>query len=118
MSLVRRIARPLLAATFVYGGIDTFRNPAPRVPNAEKVVSSLPQSLPGMSSTEDLVKVDAAAKVLAGIALAFGKLPRAPSLVLAASLIPTTAAGHRFWEEEDAATKAHQRTHFLKNLGL
>jgi putative oxidoreductase len=30
--LVRRIARPLLAAPFVYGGISTLRKPQDRVP--------------------------------------------------------------------------------------
>jgi uncharacterized membrane protein YphA (DoxX/SURF4 family) len=31
--------------------------------------------------------------------------------------VPTTLAGHRFWEEESAA-RSGQRLQFLKNLGL
>ena len=38
--------------------------------------------------------------------------------MLVASVIPTTYAGHRFWEEVDDETRAQQHVHFLKNLGL
>jgi putative oxidoreductase len=33
-------------------------------------------------------------------------------------LIPTTYAGHRFWQENDAATRAQQRAHFFKNVAI
>ena len=39
-------------------------------------------------------------------------------MTLAASLVPTTAAGHRFCEETDPSMKANQRTHFLKNVSM
>ena len=38
--------------------------------------------------------------------------------MLAASLVPTTAAGHRFWEESDPAQRANQRIHFFKNVSM
>ena len=38
--LVRRIARPLLASSFIYGGIDTLRNPQSRVPGATPIVET------------------------------------------------------------------------------
>jgi len=38
--------------------------------------------------------------------------------VLAATLVPTTAAGHRFWEEEDPAQRSNQRIHFFKNVSM
>ncbi len=53
-----------------------------------------------------------------GVALAAGILPRAAATGLVLSLIPTTFAGHRFWEEEDEPTKAQQRAHFFKNLAI
>ena len=70
--LVRRIARPLLASSFVYGGIDTLRNPQSRVPGAAPVVDQiaakadqqLPVQLP--RDVEQWVKVDAGVKVAAG----------------------------------------------------
>ena len=32
--------------------------------------------------------------------------------------MPTTAAGHRFWEEQDPAERAQQRIHFFKNVSM
>ena len=32
--------------------------------------------------------------------------------------MPTTIAGHRFWEAQDDMTAAQQRIHFLKNLTM
>ena len=118
MSLIRRIARPLLAASFISGGIDTLRNPAPRVPQAEKVVSPLVARVPQLSDAEQVVKIDAAIKIVAGTMLAFGKFPRLSAAALVASLVPTTAAGHRFWEESDPAKRKQQQLHFLKNAGI
>ena len=38
--------------------------------------------------------------------------------MLAASLVPTTVAGHQFWNETDPAAKANQKIHFFKNLSM
>ena len=38
--------------------------------------------------------------------------------LLGLSLIPTTLAGHRFWEEQDEMRRAQQRIHFFKNLSM
>ncbi|MFL6160863.1 MAG: DoxX family protein [Jatrophihabitantaceae bacterium] len=118
MSLIRRIARPLLAASFISGGIDTLRNPTPRVPSAEKVVRPLVDAVPQLSNTEQVVKIDAAIKVVAGTMLALGKFPRLSAAVLAASLVPTTVAGHRFWEESDPVRRRNQQLHLVKNAGI
>ncbi len=122
--LVRRIARPLLASSFVYGGIDTLRNPQSRVPGAAPVVDQIAtaadQQLPVQvpRDVEQWVKVDAGVKVAAGSLLALGKLPRLSALALSASIVPTTLAGHRFWEHDDPKERFGQLSHFLKNLGL
>jgi putative oxidoreductase len=118
--LVRRIARPLLASTFVFGGIDTLRNPQSRVAGAQSVVTEqadkqLPVQVP--RDVEQWVKIDAGVKVGAGVLFSLGRLPRLSALALAGSIVPTTLAGHRFWEAE-GATKQAQLIHFLKNLGL
>lgn len=134
--ILRRIARPMLAAVFVSGGIDTLRNPTPRVETAEptvgtatdqvrdKVPDQVLEKVPDKvlekvpTDTESLVKINAAAQVGAGIALALGKFPRLSALVLAGSVVPTTLAGHRFWETEDPQERAQQQIHFFKNVGL
>jgi len=122
--IMRRIARPLLAAVFVSSGIETLRNPKPRIQAAEPVVDKtvgqledkLPDEVP--TDTETLVKLDAAVKIGAGLALALGRFPRLASVLLAGSLVPTTVAGHRFWAHEDPQERAQQQLHFFKNLGL
>jgi uncharacterized membrane protein YphA (DoxX/SURF4 family) len=122
--ILRRVARPLLAAIFVSGGIETLRNPKPRIQAAEplldKTVGQVRGKLPAQLPTdpESLVKLDAAVKIGAGIALGLGRFPRLAALLLAGSLVPTTAAGHRFWEYEDPQERAAHQIHFLKNLGL
>jgi uncharacterized membrane protein YphA (DoxX/SURF4 family) len=116
--LTRRIARPLLAGIFITGGIDVLRNPEPRVQKAEPVTSTLAETLPIPPDTETLVKLNAGVHIVAGTLLALGKLPRLSAAALAVSLVPTTAAGHRFWEEESPQSKAMQRAHFMKNLAI
>jgi putative oxidoreductase len=122
--LLRRIARPLLASSFIFGGIDTLRNPQSRVPGARPVVEKvteqadkqLPVHVP--RDVEQWVKADAAIKVGAGTLFALGKFPRLSALLLAGSVVPTTLAGHRFWEHQDPKERFGQLSHFLKNLGL
>lgn len=118
MLLVRAIARPLLAAPFITGGVSTLRRPAARVPAANRVVNPLLSRVPQLSDTEQVVKLDAAAKIVAGSMLALGKLPRISAAVLAVSLMPTTVAGHPFWEEQDPVRRTQHRVHLIKNAGL
>ena len=122
--LVRRIARPLLSAVFISGGIDALRNPAQRAQAAAPLIDKSTEALPGSvtqkipSDPETLIKINAAVQIGGGVLLATGKAPRLASLALAGSLVPTTLAGHDFWNETDPAKKAAQRTQFLKNVGL
>jgi hypothetical protein len=39
-------------------------------------------------------------------------------VALLGSLVPTTVAGHAFWDAKTAEERARQRTQFLKNVGL
>jgi uncharacterized membrane protein YphA (DoxX/SURF4 family) len=116
MALSRRIARPLLASIFVAGGLDALRNPAAKAPKAEVVTTPVGEQV-GMDP-ELLIRVNGAVQVGAGVLLATGKFRRLASLALIGSIVPTTYAGHRFWEETDPVTRAQQRMHFLKNVGL
>ena len=118
MTITRRIARPLLAASFVSGGIETLRNPDPRVEKAEAVAPQIAERLPLPDQTDQLVKINAVVQIGAGVLLAVGRVPRLAAAALAASLVPTTLAGHRFWEEDDPTRRAQQQVHFLKNLGM
>ena len=122
--LVRRIARPLLATPYIYGGISTLRKPQDRVPGAapvvEKIAETADKQLPVQvpRDVEQWVKADAAIKVAAGTLFGLNRLPRLTALVLSASVVPTTLAGHRFWEHTDPTERFGQISNFLKNTGL
>lgn len=120
MALTRRIARPLLASIFVVGGLDALRNPTGKSRKARAVTEPLREHVPATSDldTETLIRINGGVQVGAGIMLAVGKLRRVACLALMGSIVPTSYAGHRFWEETDVAARAQQRMHFVKNLGL
>src|ERR1700722_8041845 len=119
MNPSQSLARPLLASMFVVGGIDSIRNSESKVKGAEVVTRPLSRALPIMpNGAETLVKVNGAVQVGAGLMLATGKMPRLAALALIGSIVPTTYAGHRFWEETDDDRRKQQLIHFCKNLGL
>ena len=119
MTLVRRIARPLLASTWIYGGAEALRNPTPKVPDAADVAPPIAARIPYLpQDPEQLVKINAGIQLGAGSLLALGKLPRLSALALTGSAVLTTAAGHRFWEERDPGKRAEQQYEFAQNMGL
>lgn len=125
MTVTRLIARPLMASMFVVGGVHALRNAdalaAKAAPVTEKVVPVARRAVPSAPIPTDpktLVRANAAAQLLAAAAFATGRTPRLSSMVLAVSLVPTTVAGHRFWEESDPAARSDQKIHFFKNLSM
>ncbi|MFC9943827.1 DoxX family membrane protein [Streptomyces pratensis] len=119
MAILRTVARPLLASVFISGGLRTLRKPhsvaAAADPVAQPIAGRVPQ-LP--NDTVRLVRINSAVQLGAGALLAAGRFPRASALALAASLVPTTLAGHAWWNAEDPAERARQRVQFTKNLSL
>jgi putative oxidoreductase len=125
MTAIRLIARPMLASMFVMGGIDALMHASGKVPKAEKVTDQVPtlaeRIAPGLPVPTDpvtLVRINGGVQVLAGLALATGRAPRTSALLLAGSLVPTTYAGHPFWEEKDKGARAAQRIQFFKNISM
>lgn len=125
MTVSRLIARPMLASMFLVGGVNALRNADKLAVRAKPVIDRLvplaskaaPQ-LPIPTDPVTLVRLNAAAQVGAGLTLATGRAPRLSAGVLAVSLVPTTLGGHRFWEEQDPATKGQQRLNFFKNVSM
>jgi uncharacterized membrane protein YphA (DoxX/SURF4 family) len=109
----------MLASIFAIQGYDTMRNPERVAARADPVVRPLAERIPAVpDKTEEAVRLNGAIQFAAGSLLAIGLLPRLSSLAIAATLVPTTAAGHRFWEAQDEQERAQQRIHFLKNLAI
>lgn len=93
-------ARPLAGDTLLPGS-------EPQAPRVE-----LPRD------PELLTQVNGAVMVGAGALLAIGKLPRLSAVALAATIVPTTLAAHRFWEMDDPEERSANQIHFFKNLAL
>jgi len=117
MTIVRRLARPLLATPLIQTGLDAARHPGPQAELARPFLDrvTVPLKLP-----QDPILVVRAAggiTVAAGLLLSIGKLPRlsALAIVLAAPAVQNTQP---FWQEKDPELRRSQRTAFLKNLGL
>jgi putative oxidoreductase len=118
MSVVRRIARPMLAAIFVSSGLDALLHPAERAKIAAPLVTKLSGALNVRDDPELMVRANGATMVAAGTMLGLGVLPRVAAMALAGTLVPTTYTAHAFWTVQDPAVRALQKTHFLKNIGL
>ena len=125
MTPTRLLARPLLASMFVVGGVNAFRNADSMATKAarvtDRVVPFVQRTVPAAPIPTDprtLVRANAAVHLLAAAGLATGRAPRLSATVLAASLVPTTLAGHPYWTETDPATRANQRIHFWKNVSM
>ena len=114
----RTLARPLLASSFVAAGYQVLRNPAPFRPAAAEVGVPIAEVVGFPTDPLNLVRLNAAAQIGAGTLLAMGRLPRASALVLAASLVPTTLANHRFWESTNADERRTSTHQFLKNAAI
>lgn len=119
MTLLRTVARPMLASMFVAGGTMALRKPDALAAKARPVADVLRRVAPQVRlSPRGLVRLNGAVQVAAGTALATGHLPRTSALALAATLPATTVSGHPFWNETDPVARRNQRIHFLKNLSL
>jgi uncharacterized membrane protein YphA (DoxX/SURF4 family) len=128
MTLLRAASRTLLASYFVASGLKSVRHPELFVPAAEPVTDKLVPLVKRYAPAQvadyvpedahTLVRVNGAAQLLGGLALATGKGRRLGAVVLATSLIPSTLARHPYWSRTDAVEKAEDRSHFLKNLSL
>ncbi|MFY1635403.1 DoxX family membrane protein [Solwaraspora sp. WMMB335] len=123
MRPVRTTARALLSGIFIVSGARAAVDPQPYVDRAKPVTDRLGPVLqradPRLPADADrLVRLHGATQLAAGLLLATGRLTRPAAAVLAASLVPTTIAGHPFWSASDPAERQTHRVQFLKNLGL
>lgn len=119
MKVVRTIARPLLAGVFIASGLDVLANPEPRAKLAKPVVDMVASVVPfAPTDPVDAVRLNAAVHLAAGVLLAAGVMSRLAATALAVSMVPTTVAGHPFWEVDDPVKRSQQRTQFLKNAAI
>jgi putative oxidoreductase len=128
MTPVRTVARALLAAVFVKGGLDAYKNPDRFADGAQAVTDRLGPTLDSVGLPTDpraLVRLTGVVQMAGGILLATNTFTRPAALALAGSLIPSTVSGQDFWsgaERPEAAPgpvlRGGDPTPVLKNLGL
>lgn len=121
--LIRRVARPMLATTFIARGVDSLRSPKTAADAARPTLeslSNLPDPVgPNVPTDADTVaKATAAVQIGAGLLLATGKLPRFASAALAVSVVPGSLGAHAFWNETDPERKTAERRAFLADISL
>ncbi|HTT52375.1 MAG TPA: DoxX family membrane protein [Streptosporangiaceae bacterium] len=115
---LRPAARALTGSTYVLLGFDALRAPGARVELAGPVLAAIRSRVALPGDDELAVRANAAVQVAAGASLALGLVPRLSAVALAASLVPTTLAGHPYWTIEDPVERKQQRIHFHKNMAL
>ncbi len=121
MTLLRTVARPMLASMFVLGGVNCLRNAKAMAPTAQPLADQLDKYAPDSPVPTDaatLVRVTGAIHVAGGAMLATGRFPRLAAFALAGTLVPTTLYAHRFWDEQDPGVKQNQQVHFFKNMSM
>lgn len=117
--LIRRVARPMLAAAFVSQGAEALSNPAAAAEAAEPVADALNKTAPAATGDpRTLATVTAAAQIGGGLLLASGKLPRVAAATLAATVIPANLGAHMFWDEYEPTRKARKRRDFMVDMSL
>ncbi|MDQ1287016.1 MAG: putative oxidoreductase [Actinomycetota bacterium] len=118
MSLVRRVARPLLAASFLAAGADAVLHPMPKADAARPLVERLAPAVGLPPDAELLIRAAGTVQLGAGALFALGRMPRLSAVLLAASLLPSAAAEGAFWREQDPETRRERRTQLLREAGL
>ncbi len=118
MSLVRRIARPLLAASFIGSGIDAVLHPMNRAERARPLMDRVSPALGLPRDPELLVRGNGALMAGAGVLLATGRAPRLSAAALAATAVPATLLDQPFWQQKDPERRRDERAILLRNLGL
>lgn len=122
MTLVRVIARPLIASSFVLSGVDRLRNAGATAPQLKPVLASVTKVVPSaaaVTGNEKLVgQVLGATQVGAALLLGIGRFSRVAALLLAVTTTVNTLVDYRSADASTPEGKKDRRSQLLKNLSL
>lgn len=122
MSLFRKVARPLLGASFIAQGVGRLRNAdesgSQLEPVLEEITSIAPQAEAVGKNPKTTALVLGGAEVAAGAALALGKFPRLAAAVLAGTHILESYTEYRTAPLDSPEDVTSQRKTLLKNLSI
>jgi putative oxidoreductase len=114
----RTLSHALLGSAFIVGGVSALRAPKAMAAKAEEVGVPIAEKVGLPTDPLQLVKLNAGVQIAGGALLALGVVPRVAALALAGSLVPTTLAGHRFWEVNEPSQRQQQIIQFAKNASM
>ncbi|MBT0768073.1 DoxX family membrane protein [Kineosporia sp. J2-2] len=117
MTIVRRVARPLLAAPLIQSGVDVARHPGPHAEAAKPVLNQVSGPLRLPNDPVMVVRSAGAVTAVAGSLLALGRLPRLSALAIVATA-PVVQPVEPFWKEKDPELRRQKQATFVKTLGL
>ncbi|MFC5369740.1 DoxX family protein [Arcanobacterium bovis] len=112
MSVLRKIARPMLAAPFVLAGLDAAIRPDTHRERAQKIYNLAQQfgvKAPSAEVTDAVTRGTGIAMVSCGLALARSRAPRISAALLGFMNVPLALANNPFWEHRGE----EQRQDFL-----
>ncbi|WP_314323476.1 DoxX family membrane protein [Paenarthrobacter ilicis] len=118
MSVIRFLARPMLASSFVVAGLDKLRNADDTAKQLSPVLRCAAESLPFKADEKTLARVLGGAQLGAGALLGLGKLSR-----FAATVLTVTSVLNSYveWRAADISTKearSARKMRLLKNISL
>ena len=115
---MRRLARPLLAASFVQEGLDAVLHPGLRSERARPLVKAVAGPLRLPEDPELLIRANGAVMVGAGALFALGRLPRLTGLALAVTLAPGVYLHVTSMRtEKDPERRKSERDDLIRDLG-
>ncbi len=117
MTIVRRLARPLLAAPLIQSGLEAARHPGPQVEISGPLIQKASGPLKLPADPLQVVRGAGAVTAVAGLLLSAGKLPRLSALAIVVAA-PAVQNNQPFWKEKDPELRRSQRNTFITNLGL
>ena len=122
MTLIRKVARPLLGASFIAGGVDRLRRPDEASEHLQttldELASVLPQAEQVAANPKRTAQMLGGVQVGAGALLAIGRCPRLAALALCGVHKLNSYAEYRSATVETQEDVAAQRATLLKNVSI
>lgn len=122
MTIVRFVARPMLAATFVASGVDRLRNVQDTAnqlqPALRQVQTMVPSAAPVTGNEKLVAQVIGATQVGAGVLLGIGKFPRIAALLLAGTAAANALVEFNAADATSPESRRTRRNQLLKNVSL
>lgn len=122
MTIVRVVARPLLATSYVAAGIERLRNTSSTAqalqPCLDRAASSFPSAAPLAGNARLLAQAVGVTQIGAGLLLGWGKFSRLAALLLAGATAVNAYVEYQSTAVDTAEGKRNRRGQLLKNGSL